>query len=213
MNMKIAFVDTTTFLITSLGVPGNFSSYPEGGISGNLVFRNFDTSLSDEEILKTFHWDNNTNTFDVHTEKPNEKYIWNVPTLSYILDSALPANYDNLIIKATKMEEIMSDRNSALAANIIYNTEIYQADLPSRTNLNDVLTALSNGATLPVNFTWRNADNIDISTTLTNLKELSEAIFLRNNTEFKLCWSRKDLVEALDITQSTIDYQNTLDLI
>jgi hypothetical protein len=82
-------------------------------------------------------------------------------------------------------------RESVLSAGVIFKAQKFDSDTLSVTRLTAVATAIAAGAQLPANFTWRSADNVDVSMTATEIVSLLSTMIMVANEIYKVSWAKK----------------------
>jgi hypothetical protein len=97
--------------------------------------------------------------------------------------------------KASKLTQILQDRNTALAQPVTVHGRPWQADAESQRNLsNEILTASSGVFLSPI---WRDLNNSDMTVTnLQQLVDIAAAMKLQTLTAYQTSWARKAAVEA-----------------
>jgi hypothetical protein len=81
-----------------------------------------------------------------------------------------------------------------LIAKVSYNGIVFDADLTSRSNLADTLTAYKNGVPIVWPIPWRDASNITRESTYEDLVYLSALIFQKHNQIYNASWNIKDVI-------------------
>jgi len=100
-----------------------------------------------------------------------------------------------------KLTNLRIDYEAAINAGIEYNGITFQCDVNSASNLNSVLTAIQNGWSLPDNFTWRDAANVDHQADMQFLQGLAKAMADNNAALFRRLQKAKDAVRQATTTQ------------
>jgi hypothetical protein len=103
---------------------------------------------------------------------------------------------DPVEIKAAMHYEIDRLRAAALKSGVEHEGLFYQADPVSYTNLIGVITALGAGQSLPDNFCWRTADNINVSMDAAQLTGLGMAMLSYINDCYAHSWAMKVNADA-----------------
>jgi hypothetical protein len=102
--------------------------------------------------------------------------------------------------KSRKNEIINSERMAKINNGITWNGNVWDTDSESRTNLTNAQTAINAGATLPSDFSWRTADNKNITVNAANVTSLNLAVNTHITTCYQESWARKGLLNALAST-------------
>jgi len=98
--------------------------------------------------------------------------------------------------QATRHEYVNNARNQAIISGVTYGVNVYDSDAVSRENITGLQAAISNGYTLPDNFTWRTADNTDVSFSQTDINALSYIMLDHVNDQYVISWGLKDNIDA-----------------
>lgn len=102
--------------------------------------------------------------------------------------------------KSRKNEFINSERMTKINGGVEWNGNIWDTDTESRTNLTNAQTAINAGATLPSGFSWRTADNKNITVNAADVTSLNLAVNTHITTCYQESWARKELLNALAST-------------
>lgn len=105
-----------------------------------------------------------------------------------------------------KLQEINFQRSSILAAPILFQGNYYDTDSVSLNNLNLWASNIANGSTLPDNFTWRDANNIEHPADSTFIISLNLAITTRISQIYKRSWQIKSDIEILTTIEEVNSY-------
>jgi hypothetical protein len=97
--------------------------------------------------------------------------------------------------KASKLTQILQDRNTALTQPVTVHGLPWQADEVSQRNLsNEILTASAGVFLSPI---WRDLNNSDMTITdIQQLVDIAAAMKLQTLTAYQTSWARKAAVEA-----------------
>lgn len=104
---------------------------------------------------------------------PDDLYSWNATSKSWVVDIAK--------VQANRAMQIKTDFQTALDSGVAFSGALFQSDAGSITTLTEVLTAVSNGWSLPEGFAWIDAANKPHPAGIVFLKELS--VLLTNHKE------------------------------
>ncbi len=88
-----------------------------------------------------------------------------------------------------QIQIIKNSYNQAISNNVTYTNSVgtfeYQTDVNSRNNILSTITGFSLANTVPPNFYWRSANNVNVPFTLTELQELAQAMLSQGWTAFE----------------------------
>lgn len=100
--------------------------------------------------------------------------------------------------KAAKHDQIERERDAACYANVSVNGHTWQADTRSQQLLASSILLAQAGAYTPD--VWRDANNVDVPVTLTDLVAIAGIMALQTQAAYAMSWTRKQaLSEATTI--------------
>lgn len=96
------------------------------------------------------------------------------------------------------LDMINKERSQVIGYTFEHEGVLYDADLLSLLNLISTLVVLSLGMELPVDFTWRSADNEDIPHTSETLISLGIAMWQARNGVYQKSFVKKNEVQEAE---------------
>lgn len=108
--------------------------------------------------------------------------------------------------KALRCAEVNELRQRKIGAGIVALGHTWDADELSLSKLNQTLTVLSRGLTLPPGFVWRTKDNIDIPVTAQDLDTLAFTIFNYGAQVHMASFRKKNEINALASVYEVMNY-------
>lgn len=96
-------------------------------------------------------------------------------------------------------------RDDAMDAGVVYGAHTFDSDAVSRANLAGIVASVSAGIPLPNGFTWRSADNLDVSMDSADLIHLGGAMLAHVNACYARSWELKAAVDAINQSSPTSD--------
>lgn len=121
------------------------------------------------------------------TTKPERGWWYNGTTFR-----KLP--HDLMAAKRSALLDLRNLRDEYLQGNVTYSGRQYDADDTSLNLLTLWGVFVLNGGMLPANFTWRDANNVDVAFTPAMLRGLWQAIKERRATIMEQSWALKKLI-------------------
>lgn len=120
---------------------------------------------------------------------PSNHHVWSWSKKQWVqdIDSA----------RASKRKSTDAERERRGHLPIAYNGARFDADAKAQRNIQAWLTQLSNGATLPNGFVWRDYDNNDHPCDAAFLSGLGGAITVRGTQLYQACWAHKAEIERI----------------
>lgn len=115
------------------------------------------------------------------------KWSWLTHSWSEDLESAISTT-------KTKIDDL---REIKIYEKILYNGSYFDADEKAIRNIGNWQIQLAAGASVPRNFVWRDADNIDHPADASFINGLGEAITLRGSLFYQVAWQHKANIEQL----------------
>lgn len=100
-------------------------------------------------------------------------------------------------VKTRRKEYINTCRDDAMNAGVLYGGNTYDTDRASRDNLTGVHSGINDGWTLPLGFTWRTSDNLDIPFTAIQVNGLAHAMLDHVNNQYGNSWAKKAAIDAV----------------
>lgn len=94
-----------------------------------------------------------------------------------------------------KIQEINNIRKTKLSYPVYYKNYYFDTTDQSISNLTTLVSGLNAGIVLPVDFTWRSADNVNVIMTKEDLQKLLELMITNTNEVYKQSWELKKQVE------------------
>ena len=92
---------------------------------------------------------------------------------------------------------IKEARLQASIADIDFKETSFQADDGSRQNLLETIAAVDGGWTLPDNFTWRDAGNVDVIMTADELRQLAGLMAAQKNAAYRASWTARGTINTI----------------
>ena len=94
--------------------------------------------------------------------------------------------------------------DAALNAPVTYNGATFDNRTDSRSDINGVITQITNGMTLPVDFAWRDANNVDHVFTLVDLQGLATEMF---SNQWAAHYQKRVLLAQLEAATTPEEYE------
>lgn len=112
-------------------------------------------------------------------------------------------------VKTNKKSAVNLMREQHIQQGITWNGNLFETDIASQGKLTAVVTSVAAGLTLPANFTWRTADNIDVPMTGQDLKDLAQVVLNHVDACYKNSWVHKDAIDVLTTAADVAAYDYT----
>jgi len=104
--------------------------------------------------------------------------------------------FDINSIKQKRKKYINAMRRIAIDGGIEYDGNSYDSTQASRDNLAGVYTGINNGYSLPVDFSWRTADDITVPFAVEDVNAMSHIMLDHVNYQFGKSWTLKAAIDA-----------------
>ncbi len=121
--------------------------------------------------------------------------------IEYVV-SDLPLEQAKAVCKA----EVDVLKFQKIQVPVVYNGNNYDSDPTSLSNLTATVAIINAGSTLPPGFTWRDADNNDVSLDAAGVIALADVMFNRVNDCYNASWTHKNAINALTTTADVAAY-------
>lgn len=130
--------------------------------------------------------------------KPSMYHKWDWTSKTWIPDLSA-------VISARKAE-IDRERERRNQLPIAYAGSIFDADAIAMRNISGWQTQIAAGATLPLDFVWRDYDNIDHPADADFVNGLGAAITTRGTRLYAASWAHKAAIKSLKTVEEVIAY-------
>ena len=98
--------------------------------------------------------------------------------------------------KTEKKELVNMLRENKIESGYRWNGNIWDIDPNSMAILSNYCTAISNGIELPVNFTWRSKENVNVPMTAQELIQLNALLINYINSVYNYSWYLKETIDS-----------------
>lgn len=110
------------------------------------------------------------------------------------------------VVRRERCEIMLAEYESAVNADVIYSSVIYQSGKQTRENLVEAVSNYIAAANpLPISFTWRAADNSDVAFTSDDIKGLSAIIGLQKSDAIYRFQAKKDDIRDVNTGDDAAD--------
>lgn len=163
--------------------------------------------LEDEELfdLKWYRWLTINEAFNAPFQSQTG------PVLEFERGKVI-ATFTNTYFDLDTLKEVMKSsvndhRDAWMDGGWHYNGIHYDSDAQARQNMTGTMTLINTGYVLPENFTWRSADNEDISFDNTTFTQFYQSSCAWMEMIYQTSWYHKAQIDALTGVEDVISYQ------